>query len=187
MKQARRKALAGIGIVHFDPSSRARRVNISIRSSRSIRVAVPCHATLAQAEDFVLLKRDWIIKQLDRLRRNEAEFEARSGSRTLIADGEAKAHLKKRVADLAAMYGFGFNRVYIRNQKTRWGSCSGKNNISLNIRLARLPDMLRDYVILHELLHTRIRNHGKIFWRELDRYVGNSRGLRDRLRRIPLE
>ena len=63
----------------------------------------------------------------------------------------------------------------MRNQKTRWGSCSAQNNINLNVQLIRLPPALRDYVILHELVHTRIRNHGPGFWEELEKYVADCR------------
>ncbi|MEA3348593.1 MAG: M48 family metallopeptidase, partial [Pseudomonadota bacterium] len=81
----------------------------------------------------------------------------------------------------------------IRNQKTRWGSCSAKNNISLNIKLALLPDQLRDLVLVHELIHTKIKNHGPNFWqklekiypqaRKLDQQVNNHSGLL----RLPLQ
>ena len=86
-----------------------------------------------------------------------------------------------RLYHLAGEYGFKFNRVTIRHQKTRWGSCSPKNNISLNIKLILLPDALVDYVILHELVHTRIHNHSKNFRSELDRYVKNSKAMARRL------
>jgi predicted metal-dependent hydrolase len=75
---------------------------------------------------------------------------------------------------MAKIHNFKYNKVSIRNQKTKWGSCSAKNNISLNINLVRLPDELRDYVILHELVHTRFKNHSKEFWAELNKFVGDS-------------
>jgi len=73
---------------------------------------------------------------------------------------------------LAEEYGFEYNKVFVKNQKTRWGSCSERNNINLNIALAGLTDELRDYVLLHELLHTRIKNHSKKYWSELDKRLG---------------
>ncbi|MFC2051983.1 M48 family metallopeptidase [Chloroflexota bacterium] len=81
------------------------------------------------------------------------------------------------------MFLFTFNRVFIRSQKTRWGSCSKNNNISLNVKLVLLPEDLVDYVILHELVHTRIHNHSKSFWEELDRHTGNSKAFASRLRK----
>ena len=91
----------------------------------------------------------------------------------------ARKQLVDRLNYLAQKHGFQYNRVFIRNQKTRWGSCSGKNNINLNVNLVRLPDELMDYTILHELVHTRIKNHGKRFWAQLDRLLGDA-GILDR-------
>ncbi len=85
---------------------------------------------------------------------------------------EAKSFLPGRLAWLAREYGFKFNRVFIKNLKSRWGSCSGKNNINLNLHLMRLPDELIDYVLLHELCHTVEKNHGKDFWALLDKVTG---------------
>jgi hypothetical protein len=82
---------------------------------------------------------------------------------------------------LAKQHGFKVGNVSVRKQKTRWGRCSVNNNISLNINLIHLPQQLMTYVILHELLHTRIKDHGRQFWRELDELVGDARMLRSRL------
>ncbi len=90
---------------------------------------------------------------------------------------EAKNYLPERTSFLAKKTGFKYNKVSVRNAKTRWGSCSGANNISLNIQLMRLPDYLIDYVILHELCHTVEKNHGKNFWALLDKISGNAKGL----------
>jgi predicted metal-dependent hydrolase len=86
---------------------------------------------------------------------------------------EAKSFLPGRIAWLASQYGFKHNKVSIKNLKSRWGSCSGVNNINLNLHLMRLPDELIDYVLLHELCHTVEKNHGKAFWRLLDRVTGS--------------
>ena len=95
---------------------------------------------------------------------------------------DAKITLIDRLHHLAQEYGFTCNNASIRQQRTRWGSCSHKNNISLNLKLVLLPKELIDYVILHELVHTRIHNHSKKFWAELDRYTGNSKDMAKRLR-----
>ncbi|MDQ4139276.1 MAG: M48 family metallopeptidase, partial [Bacteroidota bacterium] len=90
---------------------------------------------------------------------------------------EAKAYLPGRVAYFAQKFGFTYNKVVIKNTSTRWGSCSAVNNINLNLHLMRLPEALRDYVILHELAHTVEKNHGPRFWALLDRISGNARYL----------
>jgi predicted metal-dependent hydrolase len=99
---------------------------------------------------------------------------------------EAKAFLPERVKELAIKYGLKFSRVYIKNAGTRWGSCSSTNNINLNVQLMRLPRHLADYVILHELVHTIHKNHGKNFWSLLDKVTGNAKGLDRQLKKFNL-
>ena len=90
---------------------------------------------------------------------------------------EAKELLTKRTSELAQTHGFKYAKVSIRNSKTRWGSCSYNNNINLSLHLMMLPDHLIDYVILHELAHTKEKNHGVYFWNLLDKVSGNAKGL----------
>ncbi len=90
---------------------------------------------------------------------------------------EAKNYLPLRVKELAEKYKFKYKNVAIKNAKTRWGSCSFINNINLSIHLMRLPDHLIDYVILHELVHTKIKNHSRDFWQLLDIVSGNAKKL----------
>jgi hypothetical protein len=85
---------------------------------------------------------------------------------------EARKILPGRLAELAQIYGFQFNKVGIRNNKRNWGSCSGRNNISLNLQMMKLPEELIDYILLHELVHTKIKNHGPQFWEKLDEITG---------------
>lgn len=93
---------------------------------------------------------------------------------------EATAYLPGRLSQLAARHGFKFGRVTIRNQQSRWGSCSSRNNINLNLHLIRLPDPLIDYVLLHELAHTVEKNHGPGFWKLLNQHTGGRARALDR-------
>ncbi len=95
---------------------------------------------------------------------------------------EAKAFLPYRTQYLAEKFNFRYKKVSVRNARTRWGSCSSENNISLNIHLMRLPEHLRDYIILHELCHTVEKNHGKNFWALLDKVSGNAKALAKELK-----
>ena len=90
---------------------------------------------------------------------------------------EAKEYLPLRVKVLAAKHKFEYKKVAIKNAKTRWGSCSFDNSINLSLHLMRLPDHLVDYVILHELVHTKIKNHSRDFWQLLDIVSGNAKKL----------
>jgi len=95
---------------------------------------------------------------------------------------EANQYLPGRVRELAEQFGFHYRRVFIKNLKSRWGSCSAVNNINLNLHLMRLPDELIDYVILHELIHTRVKNHSPVFWQELGKILPDTKLLRHQIK-----
>jgi len=86
---------------------------------------------------------------------------------------EAKKILPGRLRELAEEYKFGYNKVTIRNNKRNWGSCSSKNNISLNLQMMKLPNELIDFILLHELVHTEIKDHSPRFWERLNQVSGN--------------
>lgn len=91
---------------------------------------------------------------------------------------EARKLLPPRLKELAARHGFSYNKVSIRNNKRNWGSCSSQNNISLNLQMMKLPDELIDYILLHELVHTEIKDHSERFWKKLDQITnGRAREL----------
>ena len=82
---------------------------------------------------------------------------------------EAKELLPRRLSELAERYGFSYGRVFIKHNSSNWGSCSALGNINLNLNLVRLPQLLRDHVILHELCHLKHPNHGPEFHALLER------------------
>jgi len=96
---------------------------------------------------------------------------------------EAKEYLPNKVKELAIKFGFEFNELYLKNIKSRWGSCSRKNNINLSVHLMRLPNHLIDYVILHELAHTVEHNHSQKFWNLLDAVTGGAKKLEKELKK----
>ena len=172
----------GIGPVLFEKSRRAKRIIISVKTSRNVRVAVPTRSSFKLAQEFVYLKKEWIQKHLAKIEQDENRRKALIDPLLAIDKADARKRLTDRLYHLATEHGFKCNNVTIREQRTRWGSCSHKNNISLNLKLVLLPKELIDYVMLHELVHTRIQNHSKKFWAELDRYVGNGKDMAKRLR-----
>lgn len=173
----------GVGPVLFERSKRARRVIISVKPFKGVRVAVPNRVSFSKAEEFVHSKINWIKVQLEKMK----QYERQGYFSSNLADGidrvKAKILLTRRLQQLTKNNGFSYNRVFIRNQRTRWGSCSTKNNISLNLKLVKLPDELVDYVILHELVHTQKKNHSKAFWSEMDKLVGDGKKMASRLKK----
>ncbi|HEN20783.1 MAG TPA: DUF45 domain-containing protein [Desulfobacteraceae bacterium] len=174
--KSRNISIEGIGEILMERSSRAKRISLSIRPFKGVRVAVPFGVSFERAEDVARSRASWIRKHLPVINRLEKEAD---GLRhiTPLNRSHARDLLVRRLNDLCERHGFTYNRVFIRNQKARWGSCSGKDNINLNVNLARLPDNLIDYLILHELVHTRVRNHGPQFWELLNQHVGEARKL----------
>ena len=174
--------ITNIGPVLFEYSNRAKHINISVKPPAKIRVAIPKGISYDQAKRFAISKEIWIQRKLRNLKlHNRVKLNVNH-----IDLEYSKKYLIKRLNTLSKKYGFHYNKAAIRNQKTRWGSCSGKNNISLNLQLINLSSKLIDYVILHELVHTQVKNHSPIFWSSLDKYVGNAKALNKKLKKYIL-
>lgn len=148
-------------------NARARRYVIRVRPDGTVRVSVPRGGSRREALAFAERERDWI----DRERRRVADEQALARSLAPPPEVEralrAKAvrELPARVAELADRHGLAVARVSVRNQRWRWGSCSRAGHICLNWRLVIMPDWVRDYVILHELMHLRRLDHSPRFWK----------------------
>ena len=174
------------GTVLLEKSKRAKRINITVRPFKGVRVAVPYGMSMDCAKDIAQSKSAWIKKQLARMQEIEREILHISSHMPPIDIDAAKNKLASRLSELAEQHGFLYNKVTFRRQKTRWGSCSAKNDISLNLRLAALPDELISYVILHELVHIRIKNHSPLFWKELQRLMPDAKKRALRLKHYPI-
>lgn len=120
-----------------------------------------------------------IVRRRPRRRLKETE-------ETLRLRSEAKICLPPRLRELADAHGFEFNQVRIKHNVSNWGSCSSKGNINLNLNLMRLPEHLRDYVMLHELCHLRQMNHGPEFHALLESLCPDWRQCRAQLREYRL-
>ena len=159
--------------ITYRHSRRAKRLRITIHPTKTIKVTIPKNTTLKQAKHFLHSKISWIKKQLQKI--DELNKLQNYAKLPPLNKTKAKTILTIKLKELAEKYNFTYNKVYIRNQRTLWGSCSSKNNISLNMNIVSLPVELQDYVIMHELVHLKIRNHSRKFWAELDKLVGSGR------------
>ena len=169
-----------IGTVLLEKSNRAKHINISIKPTGKIRAAVPLGVSFKTAETFVYSRIDWIRKHLLNTSKTRNKLKE-------VNMEYARIQLKERIDQLSKQYNFKYNKLFIKNQKTRWGSCSEKNNINLNAKLLNLPKELIDYVIIHELVHTKVKNHSKEFWRTLDIYINNSKKYDKELKKYSTE
>lgn len=154
--------------------SRRRTMSLEIRPDGTLLVRAPLHAAEADIRHFVTEKQHWIIKHLNAL---QAQLESTPPAAPLrredisaLAD-QAMRELPPRVAHYAALIGVTYGRITIRNQKSRWGSCSDRGNLNFNCLLMLAPPAVRDYVIVHELCHRLEMNHSSRFWAQLARIL----------------
>jgi len=173
--------VSNLDSVTFTRSQRAKYQRITIRPDKTITVTIPRSGSLSEAKQFLKSKISWIQKQLQKIDQHTQRMDMRD----LDIDLEkAQMNLFDRLDCFSKKHKLPYNRAGFRCQKTRWGSCSGKNNISLNVNITFLPAELQDYVLLHELVHTKVKNHSRKFWAELDKYTeGQAKELSRKLKK----
>ena len=154
--------------VEYVRHPKARRYLLRVRVDGSVRATIPRGGTKREAVQFVEAHREWIARQLAVAARVRAERPPGMPAAERAAHRErAKQELPPRLLELAARHGLEVKRVSIRNQKGRWGSCSRQAHICLNWRLVTMPDWVRDYVLIHELMHLRRMDHSPAFWKHV--------------------
>ena len=151
------------GEVLLVKSARSRSISIRVHPVKGVRVSVPRIVPFAAAVAFYKMKRNWVLEVMARQRERFKDVQVASPSEVEELRRRAKAELPSRLAELSGRYGFAYNRVAIKHNATNWGSCSSKNNINLNLNIVRLPKVLQDYILLHELCHLRHHDHGHAF------------------------
>lgn len=158
-------------------------VGLEVLSDGSVKVRIPRRMTEREALGVVRAHREWIEKKQEEISRRQ-ERESFLPWETLTTEERVRIReiIGERVQWYAGKMGVSPGRIAIRNQKTRWGSCSSKGNLNFNYRLAYLPQALLDYVVVHELSHLRHMNHSAAFWQEVERYCPDYRSRRAELR-----
>ena len=152
-----------IGEVLLKKSTRCRRISIRVHPVKGVTLSMPYRVPYAVGILFLKAKRQWVLDTVARQRERQKDVQTVSPQEIEGLRRRAKAELPPRLATLAARYGFTFERVAIKHNSTNWGSCSTKNNINLNLNIMRLPYVLQDYILLHELCHLRHHDHGQAF------------------------
>ena len=152
-----------IGEVVFRKSLRSRSISIRVHPVKGVTVSVPYIVPFAVARIFFEARRGWILETMAKQKERYKDVKVASPDEVEALRRQAKRELPPRLAEFAERYGFTYNRVTIKHNATNWGSCSGKGNINLNLNIVRLPKVLQDYVLLHELCHLRHQDHGQGF------------------------
>ncbi len=149
---------------------------IEITKEAEVLVRAPYHLSTVEIQKFIVEKQDWILKHV-RKRMDELQEKENTPAITLSpADvqklaKEACSYIPERVRYFAPLIGVTYGRITIRNQKTRWGSCSSKGNLNFNCLLMLTPKEVIDYVVVHELCHRLEMNHSPKFWAEVEKIL----------------
>lgn len=158
------------GEVIVRKSPLAKGVRFSVSTSGRLQMSVPKYTSDFLAKRFLNSNRKMIKEKLPI--NDPTTQRARDYQKKLLAK-KAKEYLPYRLEYYAKLYGYAFDKCRLTHANTRWGSCSSNRTISLNIGLMKLPEVLRDYVIIHELAHLNHMDHSKAFWAEVGSHDKN--------------
>lgn len=150
--------------------SKRKTISLQIKSDGSIELKAPMQMKDAQIKEFLHQKSDWIEKHLQAVQKRQQQMsQIKPLTREEIHKlaNRALEVILKRVAYFAPLVGVTYGRITIRNQKSRWGSCSSKGNLNFNCLLMLMPLEVLDYVVVHELCHRKEMNHSPQFWSEV--------------------
>lgn len=173
-------------VVHYGvrKSTRAKRLRLAVYNDGSFIVTTPQGFAINGIEKYIISKSQWVISKLDFFEGLNKKQKLSFGS-----DGYEKYRDKaletvlERLAELnQAHYKYKYKKVSIKNQKTRWGSCSKHRNLNFNYKILFLPPKIRDYIIVHELCHLKEFNHSQKFWRLVAKAMPDYKSITNELK-----
>lgn len=166
-------------------SKRARQLNLTIHSDGRVVVTTPFYIREKVSERFVKEKGEWILKKQAFFKQFEGQKIIKNSKQDYLKRKDESYKLAvDRVEYFNETYKFKYNRVSIRNQKTRWGSCSSKGNLNFNYKIVHLPLRTADYIIVHELCHLKEMNHSKKFWDLVSVFFPDYKEIRRDLKKL---
>ncbi|MDB5245165.1 MAG: putative metal-dependent hydrolase [Parcubacteria group bacterium] len=176
-------------------SSRAKSLRIVIHPDGRVVVTKPARMGMRAVEKWIAGKEAWIEDMRAKFQKSSESFEKKHGKPIELqklrrgskgykeAVESARALARGRLEHFNQTYGFTYGTISIRNQKTRWGSCSARGNLSFNYRITLIPPELADYLVVHELCHTKEHNHSVRFWAQVARTIPDYQKKRNELHR----
>lgn len=163
--------------------SNRKTVAIQVNSDLSVTVRAPRSASEKDIEEILKKKEAWISKHIEKIKETKERFEAEpteklTREKVIALADEALKVIPERVEYFAKVIGVTYGKITVRNQKTRWGSCSSKGNLNFNCLLMLAPPEVLDYVVVHELCHRKQMNHSKAFWLEVEKVLPDYKEVR---------
>lgn len=163
--------------------SNRKTVAIQVNSNLSVTVRAPRSVSEKDIEEILKKKEAWISKHIEKIKEIKERVEAEpteklTREKVIALAEEALKVIPERVEYFAKVIGVTYGKITVRNQKTRWGSCSSKGNLNFNCLLMLAPPEVLDYVVVHELCHRKQMNHSKAFWLEVEKVLPNYKEVR---------
>ncbi len=173
--------------IHLKVIRSARKsIGLEVRGEETVYVRIPAGLPDPELKRFIEERRQWIFEKTSLVqKRKDNRVETGATPPEALSPEEIRKiteRFSSRVQYYSRRMGVTVGRITIRNQKTRWGSCSAKGNLNFNYQLYYLPEELLDYVVVHELAHRRYMNHSEAFWNEVEKYCPSYRQCRERLK-----
>ena len=146
-------------------------IAVEVRQDGSVLVRAPRNCPQSRIDTFLKEKQAWVLAKVEEQKEKEADsmkIQPLSEAEQRLYRDKAREIFEQKVSYYAQMMGVSYGRIAIRDQKTRWGSCSGEGNLNFNWRLIFAPEGVLDYVVVHELAHRKEMNHSPRFWRVVE-------------------
>jgi predicted metal-dependent hydrolase len=169
-------------------SKRAHRMRLAVYCDGSFTVTAPINVKVCLIENYLIQKSQWILDKIDYFKLFSKTLFVRNTEANYIKYKDTARQLAdQRVEKYNKIYQFKFNKINIKNQKTRWGSCSRRGNINFNYKIALLPERLTDYIVVHELCHLGEFNHSRKFWNLVAKAIPDYLEIKSELKKSGLK
>ena len=168
-------------------SKRAKRLRLAVYCDGAFVVTAPRRLPSNIVERFIVQKSQWVLDKLDYFSGFAESFKAKNKKAEYLKYKDSAQKLaEKQVDKFNKIYKFSFNQITVKNQKTRWGSCSKKGNLNFNYKIALLPERLAEYIVVHELCHLGEFNHSRKFWNLVAKTLPDYLNIKEDLKRSGL-
>ncbi|MFH1451445.1 MAG: M48 family metallopeptidase [bacterium] len=159
---------------------RAKRMRITIHCDGRVILTRPAGTTDNAIENFISENSHWLLSGLESFKK--VSLFGGNPNEYLASKQEAFNFIEEKINNFNRFYNFRYHKITIKNQKTRWGSCSKKGNLNFNYRIMFLPERIADYIIVHELCHLNEFNHSRKFWGLVVQTIPDYSELRKKLK-----